>query len=315
MAPRRSVRPRAALPFRQLYAAAPPVWHKVMHACESCSLRRAHAALAAASDDECKELEKEGSWSIITPAIRAVGARGDRAAQRAEAELLEYVEMCVRRGVSLDTSCPMVMAWEITSPPLVSAASYGLIGTVAKLLEAGADAQARDSDGNTALHVGIEYPEALRWMIDSGKFVACLNVRNHCNRSPFMIALVHNPWKPKYQQSAALLGPHSRLTDYDYGSARGSSLQSHNRVGLVRQRLHRIIQTGTGKNRGDPKFWSTAWHWSFPTSDRYALRITYELAMRGNTPLSPELWLHIFSFVQRDWFAVGLHDACEVRLG
>ena len=49
--------------------------------------------------------------------------------------------------------------------------------------------------------------------------------------------------------------------------------------------------------------WHAAWHWSFPTADRAALRVTYELAKRGNGPLQPELWALAFGWVKRGWFA------------
>jgi len=53
------------------------------------------------------------------------------------------------------------MAWEISSPPIVTAASYGLVRTVAALLDVGTLPSARNSDGETALHAAIEQPEVL----------------------------------------------------------------------------------------------------------------------------------------------------------
>lgn len=51
--------------------------------------------------------------------------------------------------------------------------------------------------------------------------------------------------------------------------------------------------------------WSPALHWSFPTTDRQALSLLWHALRRPAAPdLLPEvLWLHIFGFVERGWWA------------
>jgi len=105
---RRSGRPRAAEPFWKTHAEAPRLWHRVMHAAEKCSIKHARAALLDASAAELADARGSERWSCITPVVRALGARGEKAAQRGEAELLEYIGACLERGLSTDASCPQV---------------------------------------------------------------------------------------------------------------------------------------------------------------------------------------------------------------
>lgn len=51
--------------------------------------------------------------------------------------------------------------------------------------------------------------------------------------------------------------------------------------------------------------WSKGLHWSFPESDRAALNWLWHAARRASAPdLLPEaLWLHVFSYVTRGWWA------------
>jgi hypothetical protein len=292
-AARRSGRPRAAEPFWKRHAEAPVLWHRVMRAAESCSVRRAMAALEDASPEDLATACSSREWSMITPVVRAVGARGETAAHRAEPELLAYIGACVERGISLDASCPQVLAWEISSPPIVTAASYGLLRTVSALLDAGATPFVHNSDGETALHAAIEQPEALRWMLASGRFGCCAGALSACGRTAFVAALLCTPWKPKHRVSAQLLAPHTWLTDHDF-----REVQRLRRVG----RLNILVEAEHPDKNAPANGWTLARHWTFPLSDRRAMALTHALARRGHGALPPELWRHIFRFVERGWF-------------
>lgn len=296
---RRSGRPRAAEPFWKRHTEAPVLWHRVMRAAESCSVRRALGALEDASATDLADASSNQMWSMITPVIRAVGARGEKAAHRAEPELLAYIQACVKRGLSLDATCPQVLAWEISSPPIVTAASYGLLHTISALLDAGATPAARNSHGETALHAAIEQPDALRWMLDSGRFDCCVGALSTYGRTAFVTALTPMPWKPKHRRATELLAPHVRLTDHDF------------RVVTRLRRLGRLISlvenkdTTKGPHTGR---WTPARHWTFPSSDRCALALTLALARRGHGALPPELWMHVFQFIERGWFVPPLPE-------
>jgi pyrroline-5-carboxylate reductase len=112
------------------------MWHRVMHAAESCSIRRALAVLEDASAADVAGACSDQNWSVVTPVVRAAGARGEKAAHRAEPELLAYLSACVKHGFSVDATCPQVLAWEISSPPIVTAASYGLLRTISAVGQA-----------------------------------------------------------------------------------------------------------------------------------------------------------------------------------
>ena len=135
---------------------APALWRRVTHAAQSCSVLRALAALQAASPEEVKEAQRCASLGLMVPAIRAAGARKTKTSAP-PAELLAFVELALQRGFSPDASCPQIMAWEISSPPLVTAAAYGYDAVCALLLRGGASPDVRNSDGDTALHA-VEHP-------------------------------------------------------------------------------------------------------------------------------------------------------------
>ena len=142
---------------------APALWRRVTHAAQSCSVLRALAALQAASPEEVKEAQRCASLGLIVPAIRAAGARKTKTSAP-PAELLAFVELALQRGFSPDASCPQIMAWEISSPPLVTAAAYGYDAVCALLLRGGASPEVRNSDGDTALHA-VEHPHVLRLLL------------------------------------------------------------------------------------------------------------------------------------------------------
>ena len=50
--------------------------------------------------------------------------------------------------------------------------------------------------------------------------------------------------------------------------------------------------------------WIPVLHWSFPTTDRQALSLLWHALRRPAAPptLPDELWLRVFSFVQRGWW-------------
>jgi hypothetical protein len=49
--------------------------------------------------------------------------------------------------------------------------------------------------------------------------------------------------------------------------------------------------------------WNKKIHWSFPTSDRHAINLLWHSEGTRGRVFPGEIWLHIFSFVGRGWFA------------
>jgi len=49
--------------------------------------------------------------------------------------------------------------------------------------------------------------------------------------------------------------------------------------------------------------WNKQIHWSFPTSDRHTINLLWYTAGANGRVFPTEIWLYIFSFVGRGWFA------------
>ena len=276
---------------------APALWQQVMRAAESLSVKRAHRALLnvdAALLDEARS----GPLGLITPVIRAAGARGGGPATKraAEAELVPFVRLALTRGFSPNAHCPQIMAWEISSPPLVTAASYGFDKVVQLLLDAGATADSRNSDGESALHAAIAHPATVRYLIASGAAMARhVNTTSHLHETPFESALMSVPWTPTNRAALLAMVPHVALSDATFARLRRKHMAGR-LVVLARQHA-----AGTGAPSSDGS-WHPSSHWSFPAADRLAICQTHRLAVRGQTSLPPELWLNVFHHVQRGWF-------------
>ena len=79
----------------------------------------------------------------------------------------------------------------------------------------------------------------------------------------------------------------------------------------LRPRLLAIVAEMHGVGHAEAVRWRPGWHWSFPRADRHAMTLTHALACRGHCRLPPELWRHVFGFVERGWFGVGT-PACYI---
>ena len=68
-----------------------------------------------------------------------------------------------------------------TRPALLWAAEHGLVPIATLLLGQGADVNAMDQFGNTALHLAVGYPDMMRLLLDRG---AQVDARNAFGRTP-----------------------------------------------------------------------------------------------------------------------------------
>ena len=80
-------------------------------------------------------------------------------------------------------------------------------------------------------------------------------------------------------------------------------LGARRRVPRLAQLAHELAQqSGRSKLPAGALSWHTAWHWSFPTSDREAINVLCAHARRGASGLPLELWEAILGCIQRGWF-------------
>jgi hypothetical protein len=197
------------------------------------------------------------------------------------------------------------------TPPLVAAATYGFGDVMRVLLDAGAHADAADSDGDNALHAAAAKPfhRAIACLLDyespcataaprAARRSLATAQRNRLGKSPLVAVLCAANYGRKQRAAAEMLAPHSSLSDADF------------RVLARHIRLQRLVTMASGladlergrEVNGDGLCWTPGLHWSFPASDRAVIRTTYELARRGGGALPPELWLLVFRNVRRGWF-------------
>ena len=315
---RRSARDTAGEPMWLEQREAPRLWQRLVDRAQGGrGTKAAHALLEQASDAEVDECRGPSALSLITPVVRASSEHSGKKAE-AEAKCRAFVELALRRGLSPDTSCPhFVFSTGISSPPLVAAASAGFAHVLRALLDGGADPGARDSDLNSAAHAALEKPAALSAILEHPS--VCRRRRqllcstpNKYGKAPLVTALCMTPMKKAYQESAALLGPHVLLSDDDF-----LRIERNRRLRKLEQLAERLApenpdhawarwraaggRAATGRSQPDD-YWRPSVHWSFPASDRFVMRTTYELARRGGGALPAELWLLVFSWVRRGWF-------------
>ena len=293
-------RARANPPMRQRLASAPLLFHNIRRYAQCLLVTRAQNALEVATDQDVADTVMSG-FGVMTPVIRAAGQKG----KAGEASAVAFVTLALQRGFSPDTPSPGFAAWELQTPPLVAAASYGYTAVVKALLDAGASPGAVDvPDRDNALHAALEHAATLAFMLGhSESFRTLVSSANRYGKTAFTAALLAEPHKAAHKKAIVLLAPHVVLSDDDV-----RIIRAHRKLGRL-QAL--IMEEASVPPRPLPaattRFWQPAWHWSFPSSDRAALRVTYELARRGWCRLPPELWLRIFGWVERGWFAA--HEA------
>ena len=275
---------------------APALWQKICT--NGCAPRKAIQHLEHASEAQLVEA-RAGSLGIITPVIRAAASKG----KRAEPDLLVFVTKALQCGFLPDKPTPLQTAWEVWSPPLVTAAAAGFVTVCAELVAWGASPGAVDSDGDTAVHAAIEQPEVMAMLLATGRFAACARAQNRFSLTPLLLALSATPVKPAHHRTCTMLVPHASLSDDDW------------HILCVRRRVPRLLTLVT-RLTGTQTHWSPQTHWSFPASDRFTLIMLYQLAKRGNGKLPPELWAHVFTFVStRGWFFTLAHTATSSVIG
>ena len=270
------------------------LWHVICRYAGACLVSRAHLALERATDDEVADTAA-ARLGLITPVIRAAGQKG----KAGEASALAFVELAARRGFSLDEPSPGFAAWEQWLPPLTVAASYGFTQVVNLLLASGASPLALDEpDHDNALHAALEHADTLSVLLaHSPTLRRLVNAPNKYGRTPFVAALIAEPHKATHRRALALLAPHAALSDDDYWLVRTQRKLARLQACIFDARLTPPRPVPARSTR----FWDARWHWSFPASDRAAVRLTYLLAKRHGA-LPAELWLCIFAWVERGWF-------------
>ena len=211
--PRRTARTTADAPWRQRFAAAPILCHTIRRYAGGCLVARAHRALQIASEAEVSNAAAS-DLGIVPPVIRAAGTKG----KAGEASALAFVRLAIERGFSLDVPAPGFAAWEQQSPALVVAAGYGYRQVCEELLNAGASPLVCElPDLDNAIHAALEHEQTVALLLAySPQTRGLASSPNRYGKTPFVAALVAEPFKPAHRKALALMQPHVLLSDDDH---------------------------------------------------------------------------------------------------
>eukprot|EP00310_Coccolithus_braarudii_P001258 CAMPEP_0183383036 /NCGR_PEP_ID=MMETSP0164_2-20130417/127247_1 /TAXON_ID=221442 /ORGANISM="Coccolithus pelagicus ssp braarudi, Strain PLY182g" /LENGTH=318 /DNA_ID=CAMNT_0025560663 /DNA_START=72 /DNA_END=1028 /DNA_ORIENTATION=- len=268
-------------PSGWLYADLNPMWRAHYLDLSHCRLAKCRARLLKATDADLTELP---TGSFVAMAIAAASAYG----ASTESALVAYVAAALERKLDPNDEFK-------GSSAVVLASYHGYTMVLRMLLGAGASLhghalRAATKNGQHAtLAAALAHPDAS----------ALLRHQERATDSALFLAI-----ERRDVESARLLTQigGARLTDYDLVCITANKrmrIEAMRLLPLVAQ-LHPML---------DPARWAKPLHWSFPTSDRTMLNLIWYTAHRTGAILgSPcqlpeELWLRIFSHVERGWWA------------
>lgn len=278
-----------------LYANLSRAWQQHFVDVGHCRLDKCRARVLKATDAQIAELAREGV-SFLAMAVSAAAAYG----AGKDGALRAYAEAIVARGLDPNDS-------HNDSSAVVYAAYCGFTGTLSALLAAGCALDGRGPHGHAVMAaVKNGQHAALALMLKDSAAARALVAAPPAQRtslyrtvSPLQIAI-----ERRDEASVRLLkGGGAMLSDFDLVCL---SVKQHERT-----RFEPLLRT-LYPAAADVRRWSAALHWSFPERDRQVLSLLWHgLVLRagdgggggGRATLPAELWRHVFSFVERGWWA------------
>ena len=146
----------------------------------------------------------------------------------------------------------------------------------------------------------------------SAEFIPLVNSPNRYGKTPFIAALVADPQKAAHKTSAEYLALHAVLSDDDFLILRTQRKLARLQAVILDRTTVPPSQVPVARTRS----WQPAWHWTFPASDRAVLNLLHAFSFRtdSESPLPPELWAHVFSFVERGHFVLRGEESDFARL-
>jgi hypothetical protein len=286
-----------------------------------CRLAKCSRRLLSSSSSQLAEL-RDSSQSFCALAIAAAAACG--AAK--EPDVCKYVEAAISCGLRPNDE-------HGGNSSVVQAAYAGFTRVLRILLDAGCELDGRGPHGHAilaavrngkhaALEVLVEHPDAKRLVTTDG--------RSHNPAHPWRTpSVLFVALQRRCVESVRLL--HERggaaLSDHDFVCMSVQKMESsfHLILATLQSAPPLPLQTGAAGSPEDVRRWSKALHWTFPSTDRHALNLLWHTFQRPTVPavvlqrtehgrrpvrklrrpltLPADLWLHVFSFVERGWWA------------
>ena len=281
--PRRSRRSTAGKRQQRLYISSlSATWRRAYLDVGHCRLQKCTKIMQNASPADISQLQQLNT-TFVAMAISASSAYG----ASKEVQLVDYAHVVTERGLNANDIYNGNSA-------LTLAAYHGYVRLVEYLVDLGSSLDSRGSYGNVveaslrngqheALELLLEKrPDDAAVLFCDDKFSMALR-RAICKMNVAGVRLLVNSGRVK-----------PTLNDWDLTMMRKKG------------HVHRCLVPVLGQlypHLPNVVSWSKQIHWSFPTNDRQALNLLwYTVGNRGR--LFPgEIWLAIFSFIGRGWFA------------
>ena len=246
-------------------------------------LSRCCQRLEKASPTEIRELvDARADFSFTAMAISAASAYG----ASKEPSLLEYVQVVLARNLSPNDE-------HFGNTAVVLAAYHGYHDLLRALLEAGCWLDGTGEYGHAIMAaVRNGQHESLRLLLLQPTASALLTKPCRAADSVLCLAFERRDCASvRMLRDAGLMLRDNELVRLAVHRAEVLRLEP-----IIRQ-LHPDIR--------DVTCWTNEIHWSFPATDRAMLSLLWHSFRRPGAPdLLPDvLWLHIFSFVRRGWWA------------
>ena len=264
-----------------LFAQLTPLWRQHYVDLGHCRLRRCRDRLRDSRPSELKELPA----SFTALAISAASAYG--AAK--ERQLCEFVQQVVELGFSPNDA-------HHDNPAVVLAAYHGYVSVLDLLLAAGCSLDGHGEYGH-ALMAAVKNGQhaALTLLLQQPAAAALISASCRATDSMLFMSIE----KRDVASVELLTAAGAKLSDHDL-----ACLAANKRARLEKTRLEPMLRE-LHPEAASVVRWSPALHWSFPTTDRHTLSLLWHTLRRPAAPeLLPEvLWLLVFSFVERGWWA------------
>ena len=276
----------------ELFAQLDPHWRRLYVDLGHCRLRKCRCTIEQASARQLESLpaNREGErFAFTAVAIAAASAYG----ASKELELCAYVQAVLDRNLNANDT-------HHDNSTLALAAYHGYLSVLAILLAAGYSLESRGEYGNAVMAaVRNGQHGALELLLrrpESSTFASAVLGYYPSGDSVLERAVVNRD-----AESVRLLVQRggARLSDRDFARLCAFKQEKLRLEPMVRH-LHPSAPSVVR--------WSAELHWSFAATDRSALSLLWH-AMRRQTQcargglLPEELWLRVFSFVERGWWA------------
>ena len=270
------------------FASLDPLWRRLYVDLGHCRLRKCIRAIESASMKQLEALPAKSSgerYAFTAVAIAAASAYG----ASKEAELCAYLRAVLQRGLDANDT-------HHDNTTLALAAYHGYLPVLEVLLAAGYSLESRGKYGNAVMAAvkngQLSALELLLQRPDATVVASTAPAQYPRGESVLHRAIVNRD----VESTRLLLRAGARLSNEDYARLCTCRLEQ-SRLEPLLHRLHPSVPSVAR--------WSAQTHWSFATTDRESLALLW-FAVRRPTArnlLPEELWLRVFSFIERGWWA------------